>query len=97
MPKLDGFTSVPNGESYDDKIIKFKELITSLEPGLTEIIFHPSVASEKLKTIAYSWQQRIWEAKMFADKDLIEFLEEEEIIFTNWTDIMERFNIMESK
>ncbi len=97
LPKLDGFTSAPNGESYDDKIIKFKELITSIEPGLTEIIFHPSVESEKLKTIAYSWQQRIWEAKMFADKDLIEFLEEEEIIFTNWTDIMERFNIMESK
>jgi predicted glycoside hydrolase/deacetylase ChbG (UPF0249 family) len=92
LPKLDGFTSAPNGESYEDKVTKFKELIRSLEPGLTEIIFHPSVESEKLKTIAYSWQQRIWESKMFADKDLLKFFEEEGIIFTNWTEIMRRFN-----
>lgn len=97
LPKLDGFTSAPNGESYEDKIDKFKELIKSLKPGLTEVIFHPSVESEKLKTIAYSWQQRIWESKMFADKDLIEFFEEEGIVFTNWTDIMQRFNKMENK
>lgn len=53
--------------------------------------------SEKLKTIAYSWQQRIWEAKMFADKDLIKFFEEEGIIFTNWTEIIKRFNKMKNK
>lgn len=95
LPKLDKFTSAPNGESYEDKIQKFKDLIKSLNPGLTEIIFHPSVESEKLKTIAYSWQQRIWESKMFADKDLLNFFEEEGIIFTNWTDIMNRFDKME--
>ncbi len=91
LPKLDNFTSAPNGKSYEEKIENFKSLIKSLPAGLTEIIFHPSVDSEELKSITNSWQQRVWEAKMFSDPDLIRFFEEEEIIFTNWIEIMERF------
>ena len=72
-------------------IDNFKTLIQSLPAGLTEIIFHPSVESDELKSITNSWQQRVWEAKMFSDPDLISFFEEEEIIFTNWIEIMERF------
>jgi hypothetical protein len=67
-------------------------LVRSLKPGLTEIIFHPSVETEQLKTITGSWQQRVWEAEMFADPDLKKFFEEEGIIFTNWKEIMKRFN-----
>jgi len=92
LPKLDNFTSVPKGKSYEEKIENFKALIKSLPAGLTEIIFHPSVESEELKSITNSWQQRVWEAKMFSDPDLIGFFEEEEIIFTNWIEIMERFS-----
>jgi len=91
LPKLDNFTSAPNAKSYEEKIENFKGLIRSLPAGLTEIIFHPSVDSEELRGITNSWQQRVWEAKMFADPDLIRFFEEEEIIFTNWIEIMDRF------
>ncbi len=92
LPKLDNFTSAPSGKSYEEKIENFKTLIKSLPAGLTEIIFHPSVESEELKSITNSWQQRVWEAKMFSDPDLIRFFEEEGIIFTNWIEIMERFS-----
>jgi predicted glycoside hydrolase/deacetylase ChbG (UPF0249 family) len=92
LPKLDNFTSAPNGKSYEEKIENFKTLIRSLPAGLTEIIFHPSVESEELKSITNSWQQRVWEAKMFSDPALIKFFEEEEIVFTNWIEIMERFS-----
>jgi len=92
LPKLDNFTSAPHGQSYEEKIENFKALIQSLPAGLTEIIFHPSVGSEELKSITNSWQQRVWEAKMFSDPDLINFFEEEEIVFTNWIEIMERFS-----
>ncbi|MBX2841059.1 MAG: polysaccharide deacetylase family protein [Flammeovirgaceae bacterium] len=92
LPKIDNFTSAPNAKTYDEKIQGFKDLIKSLQPGITEIIFHPSVESENLKNITNSWQQRVWEAKMFSDPDLISFFEQEEIIFTNWKEIMERFN-----
>lgn len=91
LPKLDFFTSAPNANSYDEKVDAFKGLIKSLRPGLTEIIFHPSVETEQLKEITNSWQQRVWEAKMFSDPELIQFFEDEGIIFTNWKEIMKRF------
>ena len=91
LPKLDNFTSAPNGQTYEEKVENFKQLISSLPPGLTEIIFHPSVETENLKTITNSWQQRVWEAEMFSDPDLIQFFEDEEIIFTNWKEIIERW------
>ena len=91
LPKLDFFSSAPNGSTYEEKIENFKTLIRSLKPGLTEIIFHPSVETENLKTITNSWQQRVWEAKMFSDPKLTDFFEAEGIVFTNWNDIMKRF------
>lgn len=91
LPKLDYFTSAPKAETYEEKIGSFKELVNSLEPGLTEIIFHPSVLTENLKGITGSWQQRSWEAQMFSDPDLIQFFKDEGIVFTNWQEIMQRF------
>lgn len=92
LPKLDNFTSAPGADTYEGKIEAFKALILSIPPGLTEIIFHPSVESENLKGITNSWQQRVWESEMFSDPELVSFFREEDIIFTNWKEIMERFN-----
>jgi predicted glycoside hydrolase/deacetylase ChbG (UPF0249 family) len=65
LPKLDNFSSVPDGKTYKNKRDNFFNLLNSLKPGITEIIFHPSVETENLKTITGSWQQRVWEAKLF--------------------------------
>jgi predicted glycoside hydrolase/deacetylase ChbG (UPF0249 family) len=94
LPKVDFFTSVPNGQTYETKVENFKTLVRALPPGLTEIIFHPSVETDRLKTITNSWQQRVWEAEMFSDPDLARFFEEEGIIFTNWKEIMKRFKTL---
>lgn len=91
LPKLDFFASVPKGKTYEEKRENFFKLVRALPPGLTEIIFHPSVESENLKTITGSWQQRVWEARMFSDPEVIAFFEKKGILFTNWIDIMERF------
>ncbi|WP_149304800.1 polysaccharide deacetylase family protein [Pareuzebyella sediminis] len=91
LPKLDYFTSAPNASSYEEKIAKFKQLIVDLNPGITEIIFHPSVETENLKNITNSWQQRVWESQMFYDSELLHFFEDEGIVFTNWKEIMLRF------
>lgn len=91
LPQLDYFTSAPKADTYEEKIASFKKLIQGLDSGLTEIIFHPSVLTENLKTITGSWQQRSWEAQIFSDPDLIQFFKDEGIIFTNWLEIMERF------
>ncbi len=90
MPKLDDFEYIPGGNSYEEFRDNFFEVVTSLNPGIAEIIFHPSVESDKLKEITDSWQQRVWEAQLFADQEVIDFLREEQIIFTSWKELMER-------
>jgi predicted glycoside hydrolase/deacetylase ChbG (UPF0249 family) len=95
LPMLDDFSSVPSGQTYEEKREKFFGLVKSLSPGLTEIIFHPSVETENLKTITNSWQQRVWEAQLFSDPAVKEFLEKEGIVITNWKEIMTRFGARE--
>ena len=92
LPKLDNFTSVPEGATYEIKRANFFKLVESLKPGLTEIIFHPSVPTDNLKTITGTWQQRGWEAQLFSDPVVIQFLKDKGIIITNWKEIMKRFD-----
>ncbi len=92
LPKLDDFYGAPDGKTYEDKKEKFMELVRSLDPGITEIIFHPSVETECLRAITGSWQQRVWESKMFADPSMHAFFEREGILFTNWKEMMKRFD-----
>lgn len=92
LPKLDNFTSVPHGKTYEEVRGNFFKLVKSLGPGLTEIIFHPSTETDNVKTITNSWQQRVWEAQLFSDPVVKKFFKDEGIVFTNWIDIMDRFN-----
>jgi predicted neuraminidase/predicted glycoside hydrolase/deacetylase ChbG (UPF0249 family) len=92
LPRLDNFGSVPKGDTYEEVKQNFFKLVSALEPGLTEIIFHPSFETENMKTITGSWQQRAWEAKMFSDKEVMQFFKDHDIIITTWSEIMERFN-----
>jgi hypothetical protein len=91
LPKLDDFNSVGEGKTYDEKRDKFFELVQSLSPGLNEIIFHPSVLTETLKAITGTWQQRAWEAQMFSDPAVHAFFKREGVEFTNWKEIMKRW------
>src|SRR5690606_15893148 len=91
LPRLDNFGSVPKGKSYQEVKDNFMKLVNSLEPGITEIIFHPSFETENMKTITGSWQQRAWEAAMFADEEVISFFKENDIILTTWREVMKRY------
>jgi chitin disaccharide deacetylase len=91
LPKLDYFSAVPEGDTYEEVRDNFFQQVSSLKPGLTEIIFHPQFESEFGKTITGSWQQRAWEVELFADPVVRQFFKDEGLIFTNWREIMERF------
>jgi len=91
LPKLDDFHATLDGKSYEDKKQKFFEQVLDMQPGLNEIIFHPSTLTEGLKHITGSWQQRAWEAQMFNDPEVLAFFEREGILFTNWKQIMARW------
>ncbi|OFY67635.1 MAG: hypothetical protein A2V64_11910 [Bacteroidetes bacterium RBG_13_43_22] len=90
LPKLDNFSSVPDGNSYENKRDNFFALLTALEPGVTEIIFHPSIETDNLKNITNSWQQRVWEAQLFSDPAVKKFFVDNGIIITTWREIMKR-------
>jgi predicted glycoside hydrolase/deacetylase ChbG (UPF0249 family) len=92
LPKLDDFNAVANGKTYEEKRDAFFKQIQDLDPGITEFIFHPSVDTEGLRHITGSWQQRVWEAAMFSDPKVKEFLAAEGIEFTNWREMMKRFD-----
>jgi len=91
LPKLDDFHGVQEGKNYEDKKDKFYTLIREMSPGLNEYIFHPSIDTPGLKKITGSWQQRIWEDRMFADPEVQAFLKEQGVIITNWKEVMARF------
>lgn len=92
LPKLDNFGSVPGGKTYEEIKTRFFGLVNSLKPGLTEIIFHPAVYSENLKTITGSWNQRNAEAKLFSDPEVKKFFADNGIILTTWTELMKKFD-----
>lgn len=91
LPKLDDFHSIESAETYAEKKQRFYAMVQSMRPGINELIFHPSIDTEGLRKITGSWQQRIWEAQMFADPEVKRFLEIEQVEFTNWKEIMTRF------
>jgi predicted glycoside hydrolase/deacetylase ChbG (UPF0249 family) len=90
LPRLDNFSSVPDGNSYENKRENFFKLLNSLDPGITEIIFHPSVETDNLKAITDSWQQRVWDAQLFSDPVVKSFFKDNDIIITTWKEIMKR-------
>jgi predicted glycoside hydrolase/deacetylase ChbG (UPF0249 family) len=91
LPKLDDFHAAPEGKTYEEKRQKFYELVRSMSPGINEVIFHPSVLSDTLRAITGTWQQRAWEAQMFGDPEMHRFFEREGVLFTNWKEIMKRW------
>ncbi|MBK7979104.1 MAG: polysaccharide deacetylase family protein [Ignavibacteriae bacterium] len=92
LPKLDFFSSVPNCNTYEEKRKNLFNHINELPAGLTEIIFHPSIETENLKSITNSWQQRVWESQLFSDPVVKQFLVDNDIILTNWKEIMKKYN-----
>lgn len=90
LPKLDDFHAAPEGKTYEEKKQKFMTLVQDMQPGINEVIFHPSVLTECLKKITGSWQQRAWEAEMFGDPELKQYFEREGVVFTNWKEMMKR-------
>lgn len=92
LPKLDNFGSVPDGKTYNEIKSRFFGLVNSLKPGITEIIFHPAVLTDNLKSITGSWQQRKWEAELFSDPEVKKFFADNGIIITTWTEVMKKFN-----
>ncbi len=91
LPKLDDFHAVGEGKTYEIKRQKLLEQLRLFRPGLNEIIFHPSVETAGLRKITNSWQQRVWENRLFNDPVVQRYIADNGIIVTDWKEVMERF------
>jgi predicted glycoside hydrolase/deacetylase ChbG (UPF0249 family) len=93
LPKLDDLKFVPDTPSYEEKRDAFYRLVRELSPGITQLIFHPADQTKALQLISPRWQNRVWEAQLLLDPAVHQFLEDEQIILTNWIEIMARFEL----
>ena len=63
-----------------------------LKPGLTEIRLWPAEESKGLQLLTDDWQQRVWDAKILSDEKVKKTMQEQNVIVTNWREIMQRYD-----
>jgi chitin disaccharide deacetylase len=64
--------------------------IHSLKPGVTELVFHPSLDTSELKGITETWPMRRFEFDIFRDEEIQELLRSENIQLIQWRDLRNR-------
>jgi hypothetical protein len=55
------------------------------------VALQPAVESDDLKHIDPNWQQRVWELQLLQDEEVLALLQSDDVILTNWREIMRRF------
>lgn len=91
LPKLDDLRFIPDANSYEQKRAEFLELVESLPAGLNQILVHPADHTRALERFSPSWKNRLWEAELLRDPQVHAALDEQQVILTNWKEIMQRF------
>jgi len=91
LPKLDALRFVPDADTYGAKKQALLAMIAELAPGITQIEFRPAAPSDALPRMVDDAQQRIWDAELLADQEVIRALQAEGIVLTDWREIMQRF------
>jgi hypothetical protein len=95
LPKVDDLVDVPDADSYEQKRENLFETVRALSPGISQVFLEPAEGSAALRRMSTRWKNRMWEAKLLEDKEVHEFFQNEGIVFTNWREIMERFEAVE--
>ncbi|CAM4339012.1 polysaccharide deacetylase family protein [Saccharibacillus endophyticus] len=65
------------------------ELLRGLEPGVTEMLFHPSLDTDELRAITDSWPSRVFDYDLFRDAEVRNAIEEEGIVLIGWRELRE--------
>ena len=91
LPKVDDIKNIPAASSYEEKRQLFFTTIEELKPGITQIFLIPSDDTPGMRRASPKWQSRAWEAQLLTDPEVREFLQKQDLVFTNWREIMQRF------
>jgi predicted glycoside hydrolase/deacetylase ChbG (UPF0249 family) len=78
VPMMDGILGMPLDHG-NDHIGVAKKLFGELPVGITHFIFHPSIDTAELRSIAPDWQARVANYNAFMSDDLKKFIESEDV------------------
>lgn len=83
------FVTEPN-TTYEQTKQHAIQLIKNIKPGITELLFHPSLASDELKGITDTWQVRQNEYDLFRDEEVQAIIKEEGIKVIGWRELRDQ-------
>lgn len=73
-----------------EKTQRLVQLLESLEPGVTEILFHASVPTDDFPRVTGSSESRAADTRALTSPEVRQVLERKGIIRTSWRELMER-------
>ena len=80
VPMLEGILSMPLDQPNPDRQMEIaKDLLGNLPVGITHFIFHPSIDTAELRSIAPDWESRVSNYNTFMNDELKKFIEAEDI------------------
>ncbi len=74
----------------DDKRDFYRELISSIQPGLTHLLFHPAVDGDELTAIADTHVSRHADYVVFSDPETLQFIEDEGIHLIGYRELQQQ-------
>lgn len=80
IPMVDGLLSMPLNEPSPKAQMEIaKELLGNLPAGITHFLFHPSIDTAELRSLAPDWESRVTNYNTFMSDELKKFIESEDI------------------
>jgi len=89
-PMVDGIFGLPLDQPDPDRQMEIaKDLLGNLPAGITHFIFHPSIDTAELRSIAPDWESRVSNYNIFMSDELKKFIEDEDIHLIGYRAIRE--------
>ncbi|MBO1003954.1 polysaccharide deacetylase family protein [Pseudogracilibacillus auburnensis] len=73
--------------TYEESKQNAIRLLKDVKPGVTELLFHPSLESEELKGITDTWQARQFEFDLFRDEEVKAVIQAEGLKVIGWREL----------
>lgn len=91
LPVIDDLVTSPTqGATYEDRRRQLADLLTNLQPGITQIILHCTAPSDTFGMISSSGPSRVAEMKLMTDPVIAAVVEKQGIVLTTWRELLKR-------
>lgn len=90
LPVLDDLHTGSGSWPPEKKTPLLVELLRSLNPGVTEILFHASLPTEDFPVITASSNSRLGDLRALTSPEVAAVIKEKGIVLTTWRELMQR-------